>query len=153
MQCFYEENQITINGNRCPKPIITFQEANFPDYVMKMFMQQNWVKPTPIQAQGWPLALSGRDLVGIAQTGSGKTLSYMLPAIVHIKNQPSMERGDGPICLVLVPTRELAQQVAQVVSLFGVTSNVRNVCIYGGAPKGPQIRDLERGLYIHLAFL
>jgi len=53
-------------------------------------------------------------------------------------------------CLVLVPTRELAQQVAQVADLFGTTSGVRNVCVYGGAPKGPQIRDIERGLWLHL---
>jgi superfamily II DNA/RNA helicase len=53
-----------------------------------------------------------------------------------------------PQCLVLVPTRELAQQVAQVADLFGTTSQVRNVCVYGGAPKGPQIRDIERGEYL-----
>lgn len=70
--------------------------------------------PTAIQAQGWPIALSGRDMVGIASTGSGKTLSYILPAIVHISNQPRLQRNDGPIVLVLAPTRELAQQIQQV---------------------------------------
>lgn len=70
--------------------------------------------PTPIQSQGWPIALSGRDMVGIASTGSGKTLSYILPAIVHINHQPRLLRGDGPIALVLAPTRELAQQIQQV---------------------------------------
>lgn len=58
---------------------------------------QNWEKPTPIQAAGWPQALSGGDVVGIAQTGSGKTLAFILPAIVHINHQPYLERGDGPI--------------------------------------------------------
>lgn len=58
---------------------------------------QNWQNPTPIQAIGWPSALSGSDLVGIAQTGSGKTLAFILPAIVHINHQPYLERGDGPI--------------------------------------------------------
>lgn len=101
--------------------------------------------PTAIQAQGWPIAMSGRDLVGIAQTGSGKTLAYILPAIVHINNQQPISRGDGPIALVLAPTRELAQQIQQVASDFGRTSYVRNTCIFGGAPKGPQARDLERG--------
>lgn len=70
--------------------------------------------PTPIQAQGWPIALSGKDMVGIASTGSGKTLSYLLPGIVHIINQSKLGRGDGPIALILAPTRELAQQIQQV---------------------------------------
>uniref|UniRef100_A0A8C3A9B4 RNA helicase n=1 Tax=Cyclopterus lumpus TaxID=8103 RepID=A0A8C3A9B4_CYCLU len=108
-------------------------------------------EPTPIQAQGWPLALSGKDMVGIAQTGSGKTLSYLLPAIVHINHQPFLERGDGPICLVLAPTRELAQQVQQVAAEYGRASRLKTTCIYGGAPKGPQIRDLERGVEICIA--
>uniref|UniRef100_A0A672H059 RNA helicase n=1 Tax=Salarias fasciatus TaxID=181472 RepID=A0A672H059_SALFA len=120
-------------------------------YVMDVINKQNWTDPTPIQAQGWPLALSGQDMVGIAQTGSGKTLSYLLPAIVHINHQPFLERGDGPICLVLAPTRELAQQVQQVAAEYGRASRLKSTCIYGGAPKGPQIRDLERGVEICIA--
>jgi superfamily II DNA/RNA helicase len=131
--------------------MLSFQEACFPDYVNSVLQQQAYSAPTPIQAQGWPIALSGGDTVGIAQTGSGKTLSYILPAVVHINHQPYLERGDGPICLVLVPTRELAQQVAQVASLFATTSHLRHVCVYGGAPKGPQIRDIERGAEIMIA--
>uniref|UniRef100_A0AAQ5XHH3 RNA helicase n=1 Tax=Amphiprion ocellaris TaxID=80972 RepID=A0AAQ5XHH3_AMPOC len=122
-----------------------------PAYVMDVINKQNWTEPTPIQAQGWPLALSGKDMVGIAQTGSGKTLSYLLPAIVHINHQPFLERGDGPICLVLAPTRELAQQVQQVAAEYGRASRLKSTCIYGGAPKGPQIRDLERGVEICIA--
>lgn len=53
------------------------------------------------QISGWPIALSGRDMVGIAQTGSGKTLAYIMPAVVHINHQPRLQRGDGPICLVI----------------------------------------------------
>lgn len=108
-------------------------------------------QPTAIQAQGWPIALSGMDMVGIAQTGSGKTLAYMLPAIVHINNQPPIGRGEGPIALILAPTRELAQQIQQVAIDFGRSSYVRNTCIFGGAPKGPQARDLERGVEICIA--
>ena len=70
---------------------------------------------------------------------------FILPSIVHINHQPYLERGDGPIVLCLVPTRELAQQVQQVASEFGSSSRIRNVCVYGGAPKGPQLRDLDRG--------
>ncbi|KAM8825387.1 putative ATP-dependent RNA helicase DDX5 isoform 2-T2 [Synchiropus picturatus] len=142
---------ITVKGRDCPNPITKFHEAGFPSYVMDVINKQNWTDPTPIQAQGWPLALSGLDMVGIAQTGSGKTLSYLLPAIVHINHQPFLERGDGPICLVLAPTRELAQQVQQVAAEYGRASRLKSTCIYGGAPKGPQIRDLERGVEICIA--
>ncbi|XP_037112147.1 probable ATP-dependent RNA helicase DDX5 isoform X1 [Syngnathus acus] len=142
---------ITVKGRNCPNPIVNFHEASFPTYVMDVINKQNWTDPTPIQAQGWPLALSGNDMVGIAQTGSGKTLSYLLPAIVHINHQPFLERGDGPICLVLAPTRELAQQVQQVAAEYGRASRLKTTCIYGGAPKGPQIRDLERGVEICIA--
>ncbi|KAG7271155.1 hypothetical protein CRUP_002804 [Coryphaenoides rupestris] len=133
---------VTVKGRDCPDPIMKFNEASFPF---------DWTDPTPIQAQGWPLALSGKDMVGIAQTGSGKTLAYLLPAIVHINHQPFLERGDGPICLVLAPTRELAQQVQQVAAEYGRASRLKSTCIYGGAPKGPQIRDLERGVEICIA--
>ncbi|KTG01428.1 hypothetical protein cypCar_00005538 [Cyprinus carpio] len=143
--------EITVKGRDCPKPIVKFHEANFPNYVMDVIAKQNWTDPTPIQAQGWPVALSGKDMVGIAQTGSGKTLSYLLPSIVHINHQPFLERGDGPICLVLAPTRELAQQVQQVAAEYGKASRLKSTCIYGGAPKGPQIRDLERGVEICIA--
>ena len=60
------------------------------------------------------MALSGRDLIGLAETGSGKTCAYLLPAIVHIRAQPKLEYGDGPIALVIAPTRELAVQIDQV---------------------------------------
>ncbi|MBN3299086.1 DDX5 helicase, partial [Amia calva] len=136
--------EVTVKGRECPNPIMKFHEASFPSYVIDVITKQNFTEPTPIQAQGWPVALSGKDMVGIAQTGSGKTLSYLLPAIVHINHQPFLEHGDGPICLVLAPTRELAQQVQQVAAEYGRASRLKTTCIYGGAPKGPQIRDLER---------
>lgn len=87
-------------------------------------------------------------MVGIAKTGSGKTLSYTLPAIVHINHQPKLQRGDGPIALILAPTRELAQQIQQVATDFGRSSHIRNTCIFGGAPKGPQAADLMDGVNI-----
>ncbi|XP_045547224.1 probable ATP-dependent RNA helicase DDX5 isoform X1 [Salmo salar] len=148
---YLRSKDVTVKGRDCPKPMMKFHEANFPNYVMDVIAKQGWAEPTPIQAQGWPLALSGKDMVGIAQTGSGKTLAYLLPAIVHIQHQPFLEHGDGPICLVLAPTRELAQQVQQVAAEYGRASRLKSVCVYGGAPKGPQIRDLERGVEICIA--
>uniref|UniRef100_A0A4W4FKW8 RNA helicase n=1 Tax=Electrophorus electricus TaxID=8005 RepID=A0A4W4FKW8_ELEEL len=148
---FRRKKEITVRGSGCPKPVTNFHQAQFPQYVIDVLVQQNFKEPTAIQAQGFPLALSGRDMVGIAQTGSGKTLAYLLPAIVHINHQPYLERGDGPICLVLAPTRELAQQVQQVAYDYGKSSRIKSTCVYGGAPKGPQIRDLERGVEICIA--
>jgi len=76
---------------------------------------------------------------------------YILPAIVHIIHQPRINSGDGPIVLILAPTRELAQQIQEVANSFGETAAVRNTCIFGGAPKGPQAHDLERGVEICIA--
>ncbi|XP_011153208.1 ATP-dependent RNA helicase dbp2 [Harpegnathos saltator] len=148
---FRENTEITVKGENVPNPIQYFEEGNFPPYVMEGIRRQGYSQPTPIQAQGWPIALSGRDLVAIAQTGSGKTLGYILPAIVHIIHQPRLSNGDGPIALILAPTRELAQQIQEVANCFGESAAVRNTCIFGGAPKGPQAHDLDRGVEICIA--
>ncbi|XP_043280347.1 DEAD-box ATP-dependent RNA helicase 20-like isoform X2 [Venturia canescens] len=148
---YHAGKEITVKGNNTPFPIQAFEESNFPEYVMQEIRKQGFQEPTAIQAQGWPIALSGRDMVGIAQTGSGKTLAYILPATVHINNQPRLNRGDGPIVLVLAPTRELAQQIQTVARDFGSSSRIRNTCIFGGSPKGPQARDLEHGVEICIA--
>jgi hypothetical protein len=68
---------------------------------------------------------------------------YILPATVHINNQEPLLRGDGPIVLVLAPTRELAQQIQTIAQRFGSSSYIRNTCIFGGAPKGPQVSALS----------
>uniref|UniRef100_A0A674D0Z9 RNA helicase n=1 Tax=Salmo trutta TaxID=8032 RepID=A0A674D0Z9_SALTR len=137
---FRRRKEITVSGTGCPRAITSFHQAQFPQYVMDVLLSQDFKEPTSIQ-----------DMVGIAQTGSGKTLANLVPAIVHINHQPYLERGDGPICLVLAPTREFAQQVQQVAHDYGKTSRIKSTCVYGGAPKGPQIRDLERGTEICIA--
>ena len=146
------EREITIQrGQNVPNPITSFADAGLPDYVMKEIQRQKYSEPTAIQAQGWPVALSGQNMVGIAMTGSGKTLAFLAPGIVHINHQPYLERGDGPIVLVLAPTRELAQQIQEVAQDFGKSSRIKNTCVFGGAPKGPQLRDLEGGCEIVVA--
>lgn len=142
--------EITVKGVDVPSPHQEFKEANFSPMILNELAKQGFSQPTPIQAQGWPIALSGRDLLGIAMTGSGKTLAYMLPGIIHINNQRPLSRGEGPIVLVLAPTRELAQQIQSVAKDFGSYAKpmVRNTCIFGGSPRGPQCRDLERGVEI-----
>ena len=151
VDAFRHQQQITVAGRDVPKPVEDFDEAGFPGYVMNEVKAQGFTKPTPIQSQGWPMALSGRDVVGIAETGSGKTLTYCLPAIVHINAQPLLAPGDGPIVLILAPTRELAVQIQEEVSKFGKSSRIRNTCVYGGVPKGGQIRDLARGVEVCIA--
>jgi ATP-dependent RNA helicase DDX5/DBP2 len=75
VDAYRNEHQITLVGRDIPKPIMTFEEANLPDFLMESFTKSGYKAPTPIQAQGWPMALSGRDMVGVAKTGSGKTLA------------------------------------------------------------------------------
>ncbi|KAJ1795440.1 ATP-dependent RNA helicase dbp2, partial [Coemansia sp. RSA 2399] len=143
--------EMIVTGDAIPKPIVTFGETNFPDYVMDEITKLGFEKPTPIQSQGWPMALSGRDMVGIAATGSGKTLAYTLPGIVHINAQPLLKQGDGPIVLILAPTRELAVQIQNECNKYGSSSRIRNLCVYGGTSRGPQIRDLRQGVEICIA--
>jgi len=142
---------ITITTGKAMNPVTTFEEASFPDYVLDAIKRAGFQTPSPIQVQGWPVALSGRDLIGVAETGSGKTCAFLLPAIVHINAQPMLQSGDGPIVLAMAPTRELAVQIKEQCDKFGSSSNIKNTCVYGGAPKGPQARDLRHGVEICIA--
>merc|ERR1719163_1250430 len=110
---------------------------------MDSIQRAGFAEPSAIQVQAWPVALSGHDMIGVAATGSGKTLAFLLPAIVHINAQPHLQRGDGPIALVMAPTRELAVQIQGECGKFGQSSRIRSSCVYGGTPKGPQVRDLR----------
>lgn len=146
---FYAKNEMTIKGF-APKPILSFDEIQFPAPVRSVIQKLGYTQPTAIQAQSWPILLSGHDLVGIAQTGSGKTLSFMLPALIHAMGQSNARSGD-PLVLVLAPTRELAQQIQVVGTEFCAATNSRSVCVYGGAPKQPQKRDIYSGLEVCIA--
>jgi len=144
---FRKQNHIAVlQGRNVPKPIRTFEEAQFPDYIMQTVRSLKFERPTAIQAQGWPCALSGRDLVGLAETGSGKTLSFTLPAIVHINAQPFLQPGDGPIVLILAPTRELAMQTHDSLEALGRSWGIASVAIYGGVSKDGQVRMLKQSL-------
>ncbi|KAA3673597.1 ATP-dependent RNA helicase DDX5/DBP2 [Paragonimus westermani] len=148
---FRTKENVTVLGHNVPRPLFKFNEAGFPSYILGVIKKNRWEAPTSIQSQGWPVALSGRDLVGIAQTGSGKTASFLLPALVHAKAQPSLKRGDGPIVLVLVPTRELAQQVEKVAEEFCSCSGFRSASLYGGASRGGQLDQLRRSPEVVIA--
>ncbi|XP_070135794.1 ATP-dependent RNA helicase p62-like isoform X2 [Drosophila bipectinata] len=150
VEAYRGQHQITVRG-QAPNPVQNFDEVCLPDYCMNEIRRQRYTEPTPIQAQAWPIAMSGHNMVGIAKTGSGKTLAFILPAILHINGQQPLQRGDGPIALVLAPTRELAQQIQSVANDFGSSAYVRNTCIFGGAPRSRQANDLERGVQIVIA--
>lgn len=85
------QHQIVINGRDVPKPVFTFEEASMPEYVLSEVLKCGFQKPTPIQSQGWPMALKGRNMVGVSATGSGKTLAFLLPGMIHINAQVSCE--------------------------------------------------------------
>lgn len=103
--------------------------------------------PTPIQLQAIPPILAGRDLIGIAQTGTGKTAAFMLPILQRLTTHP----GSGVRALVLAPTRELAEQIHQATREFGSRTRVRSTSIYGGVSKKPQVDALRRGADVVVA--
>ncbi|KAM5283182.1 putative ATP-dependent RNA helicase DDX43 isoform 2-T2 [Hipposideros larvatus] len=133
-----------------PNPTCKFEDAFqcYPE-VMENIKKAGFQKPTPIQSQAWPIVLQGIDLIGVAQTGTGKTLSYLMPGFVHLDSQP-VEKRNGPGMLVLTPTRELALQVQAECSKYSYKS-LKNVCIYGGGDRYGQIQDLTKGVDIIIA--
>ncbi|XP_004674104.1 PREDICTED: probable ATP-dependent RNA helicase DDX43 [Condylura cristata] len=135
-----------------PNPTCKFEDAFqcYPE-VMENIKKAGFQKPTPIQSQAWPIVLQGIDLIGVAQTGTGKTLSYLMPGFIHLDSQP-VTRGkrNGPGMLVLTPTRELALQVEAECSKY-IYKGLRSVCIYGGGDRGGQIKDLLKGVDIIIA--
>ncbi|KAG6525502.1 hypothetical protein ZIOFF_015458 [Zingiber officinale] len=158
------------------KALSSFSETGLPAQVLDCC--KSFSKPSPIQSHSWPFLLDGRDLIGIAATGSGpvachkgsrtmilrdvygnvvgllistgKTLAFGVPALMHIlriKNGKESKRT-VPRCLVLSPTRELAQQISDVLSDAGTPSGTKSVCLYGGTSKGPQIASLKSGVVV-----
>jgi len=109
--------------------------------------------PTPIQAQCWPVLQAGRDIIGIAATGSGKTFAFALPAIAHIRAKLPAHKPakGGPAMLVLAPTRELAMLTDVVCNDAGKASGIRSVCIYGGMPKDAQRQLLQSRPHVVVA--
>ncbi|CAE8664749.1 unnamed protein product, partial [Polarella glacialis] len=103
---------------RVPNPVDRIEDIPFPDHVKDVLRDRKFAKPTPIQAQAWPAAIFGHDVIGVASTGTGKTLAYVLPMITHIQAQLEVKPGEGPIGLVVVPSRELCRQVAREIEPF-----------------------------------
>ena len=153
---------VLVRGNLqlCPPPIVDINSSSLPVAFSKVFLQLGLTKPSPIQMQCWPAALSGANVLAIAPTGSGKTLAYTLPLIPHIESRQleptsTTEKGPAPFALVLVPTRELAIQVnASMKPLRRCMSTaqqhpeqslLRCVAVYGGQDKDSQVGELRSG--------
>ena len=143
-----ELDNIHVRGTEVPKPIQTWHQGGFGTQILDVIQELKFTSPTPIQAQALPAIMSGRDVIGVAKTGSGKTMAYILPMFRHIKDQRPLKDLDGPIGLVLAPTRELATQIHRDCKTFLKALNLRAVCAYGGAPIKDQIAELKRGVEI-----
>ncbi|KAF3560408.1 hypothetical protein F2Q69_00010274 [Brassica cretica] len=118
---------------------------------MSAIKKQAYEKPTTIQCQALPVVLSGRDVIGIAKTGSGKTAAFVLPMIVHIMDQPELRREEGPIGVICAPTRELAHQIYLEAKKFSKAYGLRVSAVYGGMGKHEQFRELKAGCEIVVA--
>ncbi|KAH0643916.1 hypothetical protein KY289_034890 [Solanum tuberosum] len=128
------------------KALEKFVDAGLPSEVLECC--KNFEKPSPIQSHSWPFLLDGRDFIGIARTGSGKTLAFGIPAIMHIMSKRKSKKSKNPVCLVLSPTRELAQQISDVLCEAGKPTGVQSVCLYGGVDKHHQKASLRSGVDI-----
>ena len=117
-----------------------FTSLNLRDEIMQAIAELGYSTPTPIQAAMIPIMLTGADVIGQAQTGTGKTAAFALPILQHFQRQKN------PQALVLAPTRELALQVANSLNEYGKHLHVRVLAVYGGQPYGPQIGSLKRGV-------
>ena len=156
---------ILVDGKDCPPPIKSFREMKIPSCIISQLASKNIIRPTPIQVQALPALFSGRDVIGIAFTGSGKTLTFTLPMIMYSleeeMNMP-LQGGEGPIGLVLCPSRELARQTYEnleyLLSAFANTltndgsakkyPEIRSTLIVGGEDKGQQT-EIYRSRGVH----
>ncbi|XP_061558980.1 probable ATP-dependent RNA helicase DDX46 isoform X2 [Phycodurus eques] len=139
---------ITVKGKGCPKPIKTWVQCGVSMKILNALKKQSYEKPTPIQAQAIPAIMTGRDLIGIAKTGSGKTIAFLLPMFRHIMDQRPLEESEGPISVIMTPTRELALQITKECKKFSKSLGLRVVCVYGGTGISEQIAELKRGAEI-----
>lgn len=151
IEAYLKENNVQVQDPEESnfRPIMKFKHISFPKKIKKVFKTMlKFEKPSPIQAVSWPCTLSGRDFVGIAKTGSGKTYAFGMPALVHIMNSrisgcPKKSNNTvSPFVVILSPTRELAIQIKDTLDVFTNTIGISSVVVYGGAPKHEQKKQL-----------
>jgi len=138
-----------------PDPVQSFSEAPFGKKIREALEGAGFAAPSSIQAQAWPVAATGSDLVAVAKTGSGKTLAFLLPAFKLIARHLKAAAENGvetktkkkvaakPLTLILAPTRELATQIEVECAKFAGCVKVRSAAVFGGAPKGDQLKAMK----------
>ena len=126
---------------------ISFSDFKLNKQLLTAIAEAGFETPTTIQCKAIPLILGGSDVLGIAQTGTGKTAAYLLPVLMKIK----YAQGHDPRALILVPTRELAMQVAEHIRMFAKNTDLRFMAVYGGVGMKPQVEALKKGIDILVA--
>ncbi|KAL1637608.1 pre-mRNA processing RNA-helicase [Diplodia intermedia] len=147
----FELDGIKVMGRDIPKPVSAFAQCGLGLRTLDVLRSLDFANPTSIQAQAIPTIMSGRDLVAVAKTGSGKTLAFLLPMFRHIMDQDPLKPLDGPIAVIMAPTRELAAQIAREARPFARALNLRAVVCGGGSPIKDQIAELKKGSEIIIA--
>lgn len=161
-QCDFIRKQwhIIVSGEDIPPPIKSFKDMRFPEQILKKLKAKGIIQPTPIQVQGLPVILSGRDMIGIAFTGSGKTLVFVLPLIMMALQEEMMMPivpGEGPFGLIVCPSRELARQTYEVVEQFLIPlreagyPELRPLLCIGGVDMRSQLEVVKKGVHIVVA--
>lgn len=131
---------------------MTFNELNISKAVLKALEEKDYTTPTPIQQKAIPVALTGRDILGLAQTGTGKTAAFAIPIIEQLKTNIPRRGEKRPIrSLILTPTRELAIQIEEAFSDYGKYTGLRHTVIFGGVKQNAQVKALEQGTDILIA--
>ncbi|SCW00533.1 LAFE_0C06282g1_1 [Lachancea fermentati] len=145
-------DNIKVRGEGCPRPILKWSHLGLTTDIMNLVSKEfKFIAPTPIQAQAMPAIMSGRDVIGISKTGSGKTVSFLLPMLRQIKAQRALSKDEtGPVGLILAPTRELAVQIHEEVVKF-TDSMIHSICCTGGSELKQQINDLKKGVELAVA--
>ncbi|KAL4969078.1 DEAD/DEAH box RNA helicase [Aspergillus stella-maris] len=143
-----ELDGIKVRGLDVPKPVQKWSQCGLGIQTLDVVDKLGFESLTSIQAQAIPSIMSGRDVIGVAKTGSGKTMAFLIPMFRHIKDQRPLDNMEGPVGLIMTPTRELATQIHKDCKPFLKALGLRAVCAYGGAPIKDQIAELKRGAEI-----
>jgi ATP-dependent RNA helicase RhlE len=133
------------------RPLTHFKDLGLAGTILRALDDEGYTTPTPIQAQSIPTLLEGRDLLGIAQTGTGKTAAFALPIIQRMLANPAPHRSTMCRALVLAPTRELVAQIAESFRTYGRHAQIRVTSIVGGVGHGPQVQAMARGVDVLVA--
>ncbi|EOR01728.1 hypothetical protein E3P89_03630 [Wallemia ichthyophaga] len=139
---------IKIRGVECPKPVTKWSLLGLPSSCLEVIKFLQYEQPSSIQSQALPAIMSGRDVIGVAKTGSGKTIAFLLPLFRHIKDQRPIENLEGPIGVIMTPTRELAVQIHRECKPFLKALGLRAIAAYGGSPISEQIAEMKKGAEI-----